>query len=199
VQRVAEAIRGRRREKLFLVSKVLPENASRRGTIAACEASLRRLGTDYIDLYQIHRFDYETPIEETLEALNDCVRAGKYGPCQAPLPYSTATAIVVSVAVNGERNSFRCRLTPLRSPCSASRRTTWPSTKLPPFSDFLIFCTKSAGRRLVRPGRSRSPFPTAYSLLVRLRHAQIAIDRILRGLILLARYVLLAKAFRSRR
>ena len=39
--------------------------------------SLRRLGTDYVDLYQIHRFDYETPIEETLEALNDCVRAGK--------------------------------------------------------------------------------------------------------------------------
>lgn len=39
--------------------------------------SLRRLGTDYVDLYQIHRFDYETPIEETLEALNDVVKAGK--------------------------------------------------------------------------------------------------------------------------
>ena len=43
----------------------------------AAEASLRRLGTDYIDLYQIHRWDYETPIEETLEALNDLVRSGK--------------------------------------------------------------------------------------------------------------------------
>jgi aryl-alcohol dehydrogenase-like predicted oxidoreductase len=43
----------------------------------AAEDSLRRLGTDYIDLYQIHRFDYLTPIEETMEALNDLVRAGK--------------------------------------------------------------------------------------------------------------------------
>ena len=39
--------------------------------------SLRRLGTDYVDLYQIHRWDYDTPIEETLEALHDVVKAGK--------------------------------------------------------------------------------------------------------------------------
>src|SRR5258707_2119755 len=45
--------------------------------MAAIDASLRRLGTDYVDLYQIHRFDPETPIEETLSALNDVVRAGK--------------------------------------------------------------------------------------------------------------------------
>jgi 1-deoxyxylulose-5-phosphate synthase len=50
---------------------------SRKHIISSVEHSLRRLGTDYVDLYQIHRFDYETPIEETLEALNDCVRAGK--------------------------------------------------------------------------------------------------------------------------
>ena len=43
----------------------------------AIDASLRRLGTDYVDLYQIHRFDYTTPIEETLRALDDVVRAGK--------------------------------------------------------------------------------------------------------------------------
>jgi aryl-alcohol dehydrogenase-like predicted oxidoreductase len=50
---------------------------SRKHLFASVENSLRRLGTDYIDLFQIHRWDAETPIEETLEALNDLVRAGK--------------------------------------------------------------------------------------------------------------------------
>ena len=50
---------------------------SRKRIIAAVDASLKRLGTDYIDLYQIHRFDSETPIEETMEALHDVVKAGK--------------------------------------------------------------------------------------------------------------------------
>ena len=50
---------------------------SRKAIMAQIDASLRRLGMDYVDLYQIHRFDYETPIEETLEALNDVVKAGK--------------------------------------------------------------------------------------------------------------------------
>jgi aryl-alcohol dehydrogenase-like predicted oxidoreductase len=50
---------------------------SRKHIHHAIDDSLRRLGTDYVDLYQIHRFDYETPIEETLRALDDVVRAGK--------------------------------------------------------------------------------------------------------------------------
>ncbi|MCB2047224.1 MAG: aldo/keto reductase [Novosphingobium sp.] len=50
---------------------------SRKALMQAVDDSLTRLGTDYIDLYQIHRWDYETPIEETMEALNDIVRAGK--------------------------------------------------------------------------------------------------------------------------
>jgi aryl-alcohol dehydrogenase-like predicted oxidoreductase len=50
---------------------------SRKHILSAIDASLKRLGTDYVDLYQIHRWDYETPIEEILEALNDVVRAGK--------------------------------------------------------------------------------------------------------------------------
>jgi len=50
---------------------------SRKAILAEIDASLRRLGTDYVDLYQIHRWDYETPIEETLEALHDVVKSGK--------------------------------------------------------------------------------------------------------------------------
>ncbi|MDX3807642.1 aldo/keto reductase [Bosea thiooxidans] len=50
---------------------------SRKAIFAEIDASLKRLGTDYVDLYQIHRWDYETPIEETLEALSDVVKAGK--------------------------------------------------------------------------------------------------------------------------
>jgi aryl-alcohol dehydrogenase-like predicted oxidoreductase len=50
---------------------------SRKAILNEIDSSLKRLGTDYVDLYQIHRWDYETPIEETMEALNDVVRAGK--------------------------------------------------------------------------------------------------------------------------
>jgi aryl-alcohol dehydrogenase-like predicted oxidoreductase len=50
---------------------------SRKHIMSAIDASLRRLGTDYVDLYQIHRWDYHTPIEETMQALHDVVRAGK--------------------------------------------------------------------------------------------------------------------------
>jgi diketogulonate reductase-like aldo/keto reductase len=63
---VAAAIAGRR-EQIYLVSKVLPENATRRGTIAACEHSLKRLKTDYLDLYLLH-WRGSVPLAETLEA-----------------------------------------------------------------------------------------------------------------------------------
>jgi aryl-alcohol dehydrogenase (NADP+) len=68
---------------------------SRKAIMAEIDASLRRLGTDYIDLYQIHRFDYEVPIEETLEALDDIVRAGKvrYIGCSNHLAYQVARAL----------------------------------------------------------------------------------------------------------
>jgi 1-deoxyxylulose-5-phosphate synthase len=53
------------------------QGLSRKAILAEIDNSLRRLGTDYVDLYQIHRWDYDTPIEETLEALHDVVRSGK--------------------------------------------------------------------------------------------------------------------------
>ncbi|MBW8093323.1 aldo/keto reductase [Streptomyces hygroscopicus] len=74
-----------RREEVVLSTKVWmrmrpgPNGAglSRKAIFAELDASLKRLGTDYIDLYQIHRWDYDTPIEETLEALHDVVKSGK--------------------------------------------------------------------------------------------------------------------------
>ncbi|MDP3525465.1 MAG: aldo/keto reductase [Hoeflea sp.] len=72
-----EAIRGRR-DAVFLVSKVLPSNASRNGTVAACEASLRRLGTDHIDLYLLH-WPGRHPLRDTVEAFEQLRASGKVG------------------------------------------------------------------------------------------------------------------------
>lgn len=88
---LSEEITGRalrdfaRREEVVIATKVYyptgpgpnDRGLSRKHIMASIEASLRRLGTEYVDLYQIHRFDPETPIEETLEALHEVVRAGK--------------------------------------------------------------------------------------------------------------------------
>jgi 1-deoxyxylulose-5-phosphate synthase len=89
---ISEEITGRllpkffgRRDDYVLATKVYSEvgpgpndrGLSRKHIMDGIDASLRRLGTDYVDLYQIHRWDYETPIEETMEALHDLVRAGK--------------------------------------------------------------------------------------------------------------------------
>jgi diketogulonate reductase-like aldo/keto reductase len=74
-QLVGEAIAGRR-DEVFLVSKVLPHNATSRGTIAACERSLRRLGTDRLDLYLLH-WRGQVPLAETLEAFVALTRTGK--------------------------------------------------------------------------------------------------------------------------
>jgi len=72
---VGEAIAGRR-DGVFLVSKVLPHNASRPGTMKACEASLRRLKTDRLDCYLLH-WRGSVPLAETIGAMEDLVRAGK--------------------------------------------------------------------------------------------------------------------------
>jgi aryl-alcohol dehydrogenase-like predicted oxidoreductase len=89
---VSEEITGRalrelapRREDYVLATKVFnpmgkgpnDKGLSRKHILSQVDASLRRMGSEYIDLYIIHRWDNETPIEETMEALHDCVRAGK--------------------------------------------------------------------------------------------------------------------------
>ncbi|MGI4750725.1 MAG: aldo/keto reductase [Janthinobacterium lividum] len=74
-----------KRDEVVLATKVFnpmgpgqnDKGLSRKHIMSAIDASLKRLGTDYVDLYQIHRWDYNTPIEETMEALHDVVKAGK--------------------------------------------------------------------------------------------------------------------------
>ena len=79
-QAVAEALRAGdvRREELFVVSKVYPHNASRKGTVAACERSRRRLGLDHIDMYLLH-WRGEHALADTVAAMHALVEAGKIG------------------------------------------------------------------------------------------------------------------------
>jgi diketogulonate reductase-like aldo/keto reductase len=73
---IADAIAGGKRDDLYLVSKVLPSNASRRGTITACERSLKRLKTDHLDCYLLHwRGSY--PLQDTVAAFDQLIAAGK--------------------------------------------------------------------------------------------------------------------------
>jgi aryl-alcohol dehydrogenase-like predicted oxidoreductase len=82
---LGKALHGVRRESLEICTKVFwptgpganDRGLSRKHIMESAHASLRRLGTDYVDLYQAHRFDHETPLEETLRAFDDLVRQGK--------------------------------------------------------------------------------------------------------------------------
>ncbi len=95
-----------RREELVIATKVHhpmgrgpnDRGLSRKHVLAAIDASLERLGTDYVDLYQIHRFDPETPIEETIEALDAIVRAGKARYVGASSMYAWQFMKMLSVA-----------------------------------------------------------------------------------------------------
>ena len=95
-----------RRDEVVIATKVHgrmrpgPNGAglSRKAIMHEIDASLTRLGTDYVDLYQIHRFDYDTPIEETLEALHDVVKAGKARYIGASSMYAWQFATMLHVA-----------------------------------------------------------------------------------------------------
>ncbi|MGO1440291.1 MAG: aldo/keto reductase family protein [Brevibacterium yomogidense] len=85
-QVLGDALQGQRRESLEILTKVYnptgpkgPNDSglSRKHIMESINGSLRRLGTDYVDLYQAHRYDYETPLEETMQAFADIVRQGK--------------------------------------------------------------------------------------------------------------------------
>jgi diketogulonate reductase-like aldo/keto reductase len=120
---VADAIAGRR-DEVFLVSKVLPENASRKGTVAACERSLKRLGTEVIDLYLLH-WRGSPALADTLAAFETLIADGKirhWGVSNFDtddmeelfgLPRSAASAISRSWPIR--RSS--------RAACSATRRS----------------------------------------------------------------------------
>ena len=100
-----------RRDEVVIATKVYgrmrpgPNGAglSRNAIMSELDASLRRLGTDYVDLYQIHRWDYGTPIEETLEALHDVVKAGKVRYIGASSMHAWQFARALSIS---ERNGW---------------------------------------------------------------------------------------------
>ena len=99
-----------KRDEIVLATKVFnpmgpspnQKGLSRKHIISAIDASLQRLGTDYVDLYQIHRWDYDTPIAETMEALHDVVKAGKarYIGASSMFAWQFAQALYTS-ALNG--------------------------------------------------------------------------------------------------
>src|SRR3984893_5725540 len=99
-----------RREEVVLATKVFypmhkganARGLSRKSILTEIDASLRRLGTDYVDLYQIHRWDKDTPVDETLEALHDVIKAGKARYIGASSMYAWQFAKALYVAdING--------------------------------------------------------------------------------------------------
>lgn len=132
-QVVGQAIAGRR-EQVFLVSKVYPHNASRRGIPAACERSLTRLGTDCIDLYLLHwRGQY--PLEETVEAFERLREQGKIRRWGCPTSTWTTCSSWTTPAVPPTKCcTTRLNVASSSTCCRGARRIDcrpWPTARWP--------------------------------------------------------------------
>src|SRR4051812_5572992 len=119
-----------RREGVVIATKVFnrmrpgPNGAglSRKNILFEIDESLRRLGTDYVDLYQIHRFDHATPIEETMEALHDVVKAGKARYIGASsLPFASPARRAWRHHLAFDRRRAACRGVDIGAPMKPSR------------------------------------------------------------------------------
>ena len=122
-----QARRGRDRDESVLPGRRTIANGgglSRKHIMSAIDASLTRLGMDYVDLYQIHRFDPHTPIEETLEALHDVVTAGKarYIGASSMYAWQFAKMLYTQRAARLGARSSRCRTTTTWSTARRSAR-----------------------------------------------------------------------------
>ena len=145
-----------RREDIVIATKVHsrmrpgPNGAglSRKAIMTEVDASLRRLGTDYIDLYQTHRWDYQTPIEETLEALHDLVKAGK----KIGLPQAMVKKLTLETVLGAALMVIQTGLDPeeLRSRVTSKKGTTWAATKVLKkfrFWDMMVKAIEAATKR----------------------------------------------------
>ena len=94
---------------------------SRKAIMANIDASLRRLGMDYVDLYQIHRWDYDTPIEVTLEALHDVVKAGKARYIGASSMFAWQFCKALYLADHARLDALRHHAGPLQPAASRGR------------------------------------------------------------------------------
>ena len=131
---------------------------SRKAILSEIDHSLKRLGTDYVDLYQIHRWDYETPIEETLEALHDVVKSGKAREVNArfaALPATICSNRSSAVRPRAGRRARSIRMCRMRA--AASGRVRHRSSHSPHSIRGCKTAVLPCGTRLAIPNTAHAP------------------------------------------